>query len=79
VSTKENKNKTAYGKKLGLIIWAQGKNSLFLESNTWPYFWLRINSAKQNLQGDSINSQNVRTVLDIRYQDDRSSGYGLKI
>ena len=59
---------------MGLVILGpvKKKNPSFLDQVLASVFWPGINSAKKILQANSINFQNVKNVLDVKYQDDRS-------
>ena len=69
------------GKILGYLFWARGKKIFsFLEFNVCSYIFLVQN--KFGLKKFTIRSNKFakpQIVLDVKSQDDRSSGQGLKI
>jgi len=60
------------------LFWAWEKNSSILELDVWSYIQPRINCAKNITGRFNKFSKKGKTVLDVKYQIDMSSGHDLK-
>jgi len=64
---------------MGNIFWALEKKSPLFRMKYLIIFLTRNKFGQKILHVNSINSQNFKTVLNVKYQVDESSGHGLKI